>query len=211
MQTAINRFRLNISGVKELDSIHTLLIDKFPLLTERADEILRAEIVMLVSAMDCYIHDIVRVSMIEMFKGSKSSNKYFDDFAISSKTVVNILNTNNPVDRVGLFENEIQEIISKDSYQSPSSIEYALRFLDIRNLWTVLSSDMEMRPDDIKSTLSLIIHRRNKIAHEADFNQVTLTKNPIDKMICDSNIEFISKFCEAINKYINNNGSQHMV
>ncbi|HOD62526.1 MAG TPA: HEPN domain-containing protein [Bacilli bacterium] len=90
-------------------------------------------------------------------------------------------------------------------------MEYALRYLDIRNLWTVLSKDMGMRPDYIKKTLSLIIHRRNEIAHEADFNQVKLTKNPIDKMTCDSNIEFISIFCEAINKYINNNGSQHMV
>jgi hypothetical protein len=211
MQTAISQFRHNIDSVKELDSIHTLIIEKYPLLKNMADEILRAEIVMLVSAMDCYIHDIVRTSMVEIFKGLRPSNKFFDNYCISSKALLLILNSTNADYRNGLFDNEIKEINSKDSFQNPSSIEYALKFLEIKGIWSSLENYIGMKPEDIKQTMSLIIYRRNKIAHEADYNEVNLSKNPIDKKDVKSIYEFITKFCEGVNAIVCKNINPQIV
>ncbi len=203
MQIILNLFENNIESVRELDSIHTLIKDKFPLLQDRADEILRAEVVLLVSALDCFIHDVVRIKMIEIFQGRDNSNKKFDNFLIRSKSLLNIINAEDDIEKAGIFENEVRELNSKNSFQSPSSIEYALNMIAITNLWNKLEPYMNIKAEDIKRTLSLIIQRRNKIAHEADINEMTMFKNPIDKHDLEFIMEFIVKFCEGINNVVN--------
>lgn len=202
MLNAINQFRKNIESIRELGSIYNLVKTNFPLLKERAEEILRAEIVLAVSALDCYIHDIARTSIVEIFENRRITNKAYDGFQISLNTLHRIENATNTSDKVGFFENEIKEINSKDSFQSPSSIEYALRFLDIKNLWTTISADIGQSGDNIRNTLSLIVYRRNKIAHEADYDFVRACKNPIDEITTNSSIDFIVKLCESINRLI---------
>jgi hypothetical protein len=202
MLNAINQFRKNIESINELGSIYELVRTNYPILKERAEEILRAEIVLCVSALDCYIHDLARISMIEIFTNTRIPNKAYDCFQISLKSFSRIDSAKTLTDKIGLFENEINEINSKDSFQSPSSIEYALRFLDIKNLWNSLSPIMRMSADDIKGTLSLIIHRRNKIAHEADYDFVRALKNPIDQLSVNNSIIFIINFCESVNALV---------
>ena len=70
--------------------------------------------------------------------------------------------------------------LSKDSFQSPKSIEYAFSIIGINKIWTRLSEKMQMQPDDIKKMLSVIVNRRNKIAHESDWNIVTGTYEDIE-------------------------------
>lgn len=202
MKNAIDKFRLNKKSVEELDYLHSMLSENFPLLKEQSDEILRAEIVMIVSALDCYLHDIFKVQMIEIFKGNKPPNKIYEKYQIRTKLLSDILNSQNEADKIGYFENEIKEMSSKDSYQSPLIIESILSFVEIKHVWKRLSKEMSIPSDDIKNTIALIVYRRNKISHEADYNSVTLSKNPIDKNTVSENIKFISCLCESINKLI---------
>lgn len=59
---------------------------------------------------------------------------------------------------------------------------------------------MGLSSDDIQSRLSLIIFRRNKIAHESDFDYLTGVKNTITHSDTLGVIDFIEKFCESIEK-----------
>jgi hypothetical protein len=202
MHNAIEQFRRNLVSVKELDKIYSLVIEKFPLLKDQASEILRAEVVLTVSALDCFIHDLVRHGMIETFRGTRIPSKAFSGFSISIQGLRNIVNSSNPLDQIAFFESEIRKINASDSYQSPQSIEYALQLINIEKVWTKISPHMSMKAEDIKKELSLIINRRNKIAHEADFDSVNRNKYNIDQSITNTILVFIESFCESINKII---------
>jgi hypothetical protein len=198
MQRAIEKFRLNIKSVKDLDAIYSLLVRNYPLLEEQASDILRAEIVLAVSALDCFIHDLVKQGIIETYQGIRTPSEQFPNYKIPLQFVKLIENTDNSEDRLSFLEKAITKINSKDSYQAPKGINYALQFINIKNIWQKTSELMAIKAKDIQDELSLIIDRRNKIAHEADYDALTGTKTPIDQQNINDVIQFIEKFCESI-------------
>lgn len=70
--------------------------------------------------------------------------------------------------------------------------------IGIAKLWSSLSPILHMPPDDIRTQLSLIVDRRNKIAHEADRNDLGNAKNTIDLPLIENCLDFIEKLCEGI-------------
>ncbi len=197
MQRAIEKFRLNIKSVKELDSLYTLLIKNYPLLEEQAGDILRAEVVLAVSALDCFIHDLVKQGMVETYQGIRTPSKQFEGYQIPVKFLKLIENTDNVEEKSAYLENAIKEINSKDSYQSPKNIDYILQYINITKIWQKVSDLMEIKAEDIRNELSLIIDRRNKIAHEADYDTLGF-KAPIEQQNINDIVQFIAKFCESI-------------
>lgn len=207
MQRAIEKFRQNIKSVKDLDGIFTLIAGNYPLLEEQAQEILRAEIVLSVSALDCFIHDLVKYGMVEAYQGRRNFGKQFETYQIPVKFLRLIENSEQLEDKLGHLENSIMENNSKDSYQSPKSVEYALQLINIKSIWNSLANPMSRRANDIKNELSLIVDRRNKIAHEADYDVLTGSKFPIDRNDANNVIQFIENFCESVYVLAQNNDS----
>jgi hypothetical protein len=198
MLRAIEKFRQNIISVRELDSIFELITKNYPLLAEQAQEILRAEVVLSVSALDCFIHDLIKQGMIETYQGNRVSSNLFSTYQIPLKYLQLIESSESQDAKLAYLENSIKENNSKDSYQSPKSIEYALQLINVTSIWKNLAALMDMRAEDIKGELSLIIDRRNKISHEADYNPLTGSKYPIDRENINDVIQFIEKICESI-------------
>ncbi|MFY4754496.1 hypothetical protein ACOTV2_12130, partial [Aliarcobacter butzleri] len=62
--------------VKHLGFIYTTVNDTTTSAVDLSG-ILRAQYVMLVSALDYYLHELIRSFMIEIYKGNKSSTKGF--------------------------------------------------------------------------------------------------------------------------------------
>lgn len=207
MQRAIQQLRLNIKSVKELSSIYSLIAENYPLLIEQASEILRAEIVLSVSALDCFIHDLIKYGMVEIYQGNRLSSKQFESYQIPFKYLKLIENSQLADDKLGFLETAISEINSKDSYQAPKNIDYALGLININKIWSALANEMNSKADDIKKELSLIVDRRNKIAHEADYNNLSGDKFPIDRNNVNDVISFIENFCEAVYKIANTNST----
>lgn len=196
----INNFRLNISSVRQLDNVYLLIKDKFPVLEEDLFEILRAEFVLSVSALDCYIHDLLRSRIVETYDGRRLTNKLIDEFSIPLVFAKAIDNSSKMNDKLAVLENAIRHVNSTESYQSPRSIEKALGIIGLRKIWSALSSMIGIPADDIQKRLSLIIFRRNKIAHESDFDYLTCKKNPISHSDTVSVVNFIEQLCESIEK-----------
>lgn len=198
MIAAIEQFKRNLAPIKELHSFHALIHGSYPMLASNSEDILRSEIVLLVSALDCFIHDCVRLGMLEIFMGVRPTNDCFENYHITLKGLVNINSSTTPDEKLIFLEKCIREKNSRDSYQSPRSIEYALSFIAITKLWSKLSAKLNTPSEDIKNRLSLIIDRRNKIAHEADLNPITGLKYSIKPDEIISVIKFIESLCENI-------------
>lgn len=197
----IIQFQKNIESIKVLDAIYAYLNPKVT--SFDLSEILRAEFVLLVSAFDCYIHDIVREGMLEIFEGDKSSNSDFENFTLPFKTVNQLINATDQPARKEIIDIAIKEITSKDSYQSPRSIENALGLISVKKIWTSLGKELSLPPDDIKKQLNLIINRRNKIAHEADIDRATGLKKAISASDIKDTMEFIETLAKTLDAIVN--------
>lgn len=199
MQRALQQFRLNLDNVRDLAKIFDLLENSFPILKNEADELLRAEIVLAVSAFDSFIHDVVRVGMTGLFLDSRfPTSASFNQFSISLEALQKIEFESDRNNKSILFESEIRRINSKDSFQSPKNVEYALGLINVDKIWTKVAPIMSIPAQDIKNRLALIVDRRNKIAHEADFDFVNGTKYPIDEALTKDVVNFVEKLGEAI-------------
>lgn len=201
MRDPINSFKESIGSVKTLHALHNHLTTLLPAID--LSEILRAEVVLVVSAFDCYIHDIVRKGLINIFDAQRAGNSKYDSFCIPISVVKQMLTIESETEKHELLEISIKKILSKDSYQSPSSIENALQLISIKKIWSSIKDEMQMSPEDITRKLGIIINRRNKIAHEADIkNHVDTTKNDIEREDIDEIIDFISNLVGSINNQL---------
>ena len=66
MQTAIDQFRWNLARVRNLGSLHSILSAQTTAALNLTD-LLRSELVMTVSTLDLYVHEVVRLGMLECF------------------------------------------------------------------------------------------------------------------------------------------------
>ena len=198
MITALNNFNKNLVQVKQYCALYDLIVSNLPTLASQAESLLRAEWVMVVSNFDTYIHDIVRIALIQIFRGTRASNNVADAYTLSFNTLKRIDSLTNTSDKEEALEIEIRKINEKDSYQSPKNIEYAMSLIGISGIWTKISPLLGMSPQDIKIKLGLIVNRRNKIAHESDYDylssaQIAITKDDVDEVVL-----FIERLVNAI-------------
>lgn len=95
MRRAIEQFNINIETVKHLGAIHSIFTTQLTPAVDLSD-ILRSQIVLAVSALDCFIHDLVRIGMSEIFQGSENLPNSFLNYGISIQVVKRILDASTP-------------------------------------------------------------------------------------------------------------------
>ena len=193
MQTEIllSQFNKNIATIDDSISIYQYLKSNSENLD--ASFLLRAQFVLIVSAFDTFMHMFVIESIVD---------SYFDENCYSSMDIpisvsYRLKKENNKDNEIEILKSFLQSKLSKCTFQSPKSIDYAAKIIGIRNIWTQLSQP-EKKPEDIKKQLALIVDRRNKIAHESDWNQLANDYESIclkDVMDCK---DFISNLVKSI-------------
>lgn len=116
-------------------------------------------------------------------------------------TVKELLATSDAMLRESIYNVSVKKILSKDSYQSPKSVEFALSMVNMKNIWSKVGKLIGMSTEDVKTNLGLIILRRNKIAHEADIeNLVSMKKSEIERTDVEEVIVFLNNVVLAIDK-----------
>jgi len=199
MLDAIAQFRENIDRVRTLgglylalDSLTTPLID--------GSDILRSQIVLSVSALDHYIHEITRVGMLEVFVAKRPPTNAYLKFPVSTNT---LMSSNSGRSGLLLFEEEVRERHSYLAFQQPDRVADAIRHFSSCKLWEDVALRMGKTSKEIKTKLQLIVDRRNKIAHEADLDpSYPGVRWAISRADADSVTDYISELCEAIHDVI---------
>lgn len=195
MQVAIDQFRVNLARVRNLGVIHNTLNAQTNAAIDLSD-ILRSELVMAVSALDYYIHEIVRLGMLEVYRGTRPETSAFLRFQISLESVRQIVSDPTNDD---WLDNEIRERHGWRSFQQAKPIAEAIGLISDISLWEQVSSHLGMPAQDVRQQLNLIVDRRNKIVHEADMDPTPYdTRWPIDEVLVDDAINFIEQIAETI-------------
>lgn len=201
MQSAIDLFRISIARVRDLIAVHNSLKAQASSVLDLSD-MLRASLVLAVSALDYYIHEVVRIGMLEIHRGQRLEPPAFSGFQISLGSARAGINAGQNID--SWLEDEIRQRHSYKSFQQPNAIADAVRLICDKKLWEEVSINMGSPAKDIKQQLSLIVDRRNKIAHEADIDPTLSIGNrwPIDELLVNEAVDFLEQVVESIHKIL---------
>ncbi|HGH3376047.1 TPA: HEPN domain-containing protein [Enterobacter ludwigii] len=141
-------------------------------------EILRAEWVARVSALDLYVHELIAQRMLEIFQGARNRTQKYDKFTIPHSVMNDIIN--NPHVRDQTYDLEVRRQIGIQTYQTSESIADGIRLISEIGLWREIAldqgasnGDADTKAKALKLQLNMIVERRNKIAHEGDMKPLT--------------------------------------
>lgn len=161
-------------------------------------DLLRAEIVLAVSAFDHFIHELTRLGCLETFDGARPPTAAYLRFEVSLETLGALLG--NPSD-AGPFDQELRIRHSWLSFQRPDKVADALRMVSAKALWDEVAAKVGMPASAVKVRLNAIVDRRNQIAHEADLDPTdpTLqTRWPISVADAETTVEFLQQVGTAV-------------
>jgi hypothetical protein len=185
----------------ELETLHTYLAGKITSAMS-LDELLRAEWVARVSALDLYIHELVAQNMVQIFDGTRTTCSGFSKFQCSSDTLLRIKNSATAVDAIAAFDLEVRSKLSRLTYQLPEDIADGIRLISGVELWNEIalargasSATKITVAKTLKKDLSIIIERRNKIVHEGDL-QPSIPRTPWP--IVRGDVAYVSTFIENL-------------
>jgi len=196
MQVAIDHFRLNIAYVRNLSLIYATALTSSPGLD--ISDLLRAQVVLAVGALDHYVHTLTRMGVLEVYNGLRPRTAAFSRTKVTLDGVLTALN--NPTSD-GWLESEIKREHGWQTFQSAEKIAEAVRLFSDVPLWESVADDLKVNAEDLKQQLRLTVDRRNKIAHEADMDpSFPGTKWPIDAALACAAIDFVEQLGEAIQR-----------
>lgn len=199
MKQAIDQFVINMDRVRHLSSIFCTIES---MTTDAIDlsDVLRAELVLAVSALDYFIHDLVRLGMLEIWAGIRPSTAAYYKFPIPLQATHSALSDTNDIE---WLETIIREAHGWKSFQTPDNIVHAIRLISNVKLWDEVGREMRLSSRDVKTELKTIVDRRNKIAHEADMDPTPFgSRWPITQADVDHAVNFIQKLGETIYRVI---------
>ena len=170
------------------------------------DEILRAEWVARVSALDLYVHELVAQRMLEIFRGTRQPSPKYSKFEISNEIMGRIRAAESEHEAEAAFDFEVRRQLGLMTFQEPEKIADGIRLVSLVELWNGVALNQgateqtkQAKAKELKSTLSAIVIRRNKIAHEGDL-QPTVPRIPWAISIQDTQTvkQFIADLVNSI-------------
>lgn len=192
----------SIENIHRIDGNNALLIlrensqvsaDEFH--HDELSELLRAAIVVSVSALDRYCHEVLLSRVIEKIAGSEknwpaelkrvSLPLTFVKHAVKNAKLRRGIGGRVRTRPMHIVKQGLQEKFHKNlTLQRPEDIASAWRIVGIKSLWSRCGKNMSEKAEEIKDHLNRIIKRRNEIAHEGDIRRVRnsgkIVVNPID-------------------------------
>ena len=202
MLNAKRRFHSILQQATISKGLYSYLIDrKVPI---DASDLLRWQWVLAISALDKYIHDIVRTGMVQEFQGTRPKTEKYLNFRIDMNRYGSFSSSLAPeID----FENEIIRQHGILAFQHPDKISDALAYIwPEQHKWEQISQHMAtaISAKDIRTKLNNIVVRRNQIVHEGDcLSQIIpFQQQPINEADVDDVISFVSELVDAISALI---------
>lgn len=217
MRTTIATFNACINDVKSMRAFYTYLRDYYHIPENDLADLLRAELVNVVSAMDRFIHEIVRIGIVNSYLGISPQTAKCKGIPFRFLTMNKIIDckllNNPPTCNEELPEywvnKEVVEILKTLSFQKIDKIKDALSYIwdDQYKLQSIVRkmkysafprSSINADQKYLEQKIDLIVARRNQIVHEADYDLTINSKQTINTIWLDDTIMFITDFIYSI-------------
>jgi len=165
-------------------------------------ELLRAEWAARVSALDLYLHELVAQRMLDIFDGLRTASPAFMRFQVSTETLDRIRSATNQSESRAAFDLDVRSQLSSQTFQDPEKIADGIRLCSTVELWNEVAKKLGAteatkvaQAKGIKTNLSLVVRRRNKIVHEGDL-QPSSPREPWP--VTQADLAFVSTVIEQV-------------
>lgn len=218
MNSALITFSQGISSTRDISHVYNHLKQDLHLPEEIASDLLRAQIVYGVSSLDRFIHELVRIGIIEIFNEQRIPTSKFQNHSFKAGTLMKIMTLlkskvapSSPEDVPEIIINrEVTEKLGFLSFQAPDKVKDALSYIwDEPHKMAVLANEMglsgandNMKQKLLEQTLDVIATRRNQIAHEADYDPMTNGRRSITPEMVQKSINFIENLGKSIHRCV---------
>ncbi len=199
--TPLEHFETVWARCAQLSTLHAYLAKNVSGVLD-TDELLRAEWVARLSAFDLYVHELVAQLMLETFEGRRPASPANLRFSVSSETLDRIRRAVTPSDATAAFDLEVRNQLSYLTFQDPDKVADGVRLCSAGELWNdvalklgATAATKVAKAKSLKKDLSIIVQRRNRIAHEGDLKPSPLREpSPISQ----SDLAFVAGFVEKL-------------
>lgn len=185
LQPILDRFNSNIDDIRSHFQTADDLLALQPPKQTAAEDIWRSQIVFLDSALDFYIHEIVKYGIVKMFNGDWAESTDYKKMKVRLSFAVDL--AQNPNSASKLLE-EIDEMNKYSCFMGAKKLKEQLVFIDVN--YSLRNSD--------KKLLNDLYNRRNQIAHQSDRIPGQQQKQPISK-------RYVEDFINKIESFVVNN------
>ena len=105
---------------------------------------------------------------------------------------------------MALVEEEIRRLHGYKTFQNADSISQALSLIGVKSIWDKVGVSLAIPPSDVRTSLNIIIDRRNRIAHESDIDPTMGLgmKYPIDYHMVGQALDFLKRLVVAIDSTV---------
>lgn len=191
------QFKENLKRVRELGGL-AVAVQSLTTSAIDVSDLWRSQIVLAVSALDYFIHELARLGMIECAKGTRAKTDAYLRFDMPLSVTESAIAGSAHEVWVG---ETVRERLSWQSFQDPDKLADAIRLMSPVKLWEAVGNELGEPPKDVKTRLKLIVDRRNQIAHEADLDPTSPgVRWQIDAPMVNDTVDFIEKLGTAIYK-----------
>lgn len=164
------------------------------------ENIWRAQIVFLASALDFYMHELTKYGLCEIYNENWDRTNKYENLQVNMKVIEVALKSGEDIDWFLEYINNYYRVITMVSYES---VKDQLNLLGI-NLAPVADRAFYQRggtentKDKFKRRLNELFGRRNIIAHQSDRTHTDAQVNIITKEIVQNFIGDIEKIVRSI-------------
>jgi hypothetical protein len=147
--------------------------------------------------------------MLAIFEGRRPVTPSYLKFEVSNETVNRIRASATASEASAAFDLYVRDRLSRITYQDPDDIADGVRLCSTIELWNEVATRYGSSPQmksvvakSLKTQLSLIVRRRNQIAHEGDLQPPPLREpwpiNQADLHYVAGQIEGLVKAIDAV-------------
>jgi hypothetical protein len=168
--THIAIFKLNVERSRALIGTHSQLHNKQGKPKTVVSDIMRAAVVMVVSAIDAYLHGLLSEHVeraAQLTPPPAALLELVKEWRLDAKeTLPYLLNKKGPTE----FRQRVVDHFSDRTLQDPSKVEQVGRVLGVEALWDEIATRLSRPAADVRRDFAAAVKRRHQIAHEADLD-----------------------------------------
>lgn len=181
-EAAENSFAKSIARAKDLCEVHTFISNHYTTALDTSD-ILRASVVLGVSAFDFLMHEVFRAAVAMSYQGGSKIERLLVPFDAAIAA---------PEEQEALLDDYIRNLNSYKSFVEPGKYAEAMGHF-VEAPWQKVGSYLNLEADAVKQRIRTIYRWRNRIVHEADIKPILggIEAWPIEKKDVVEAIEYI--------------------
>lgn len=198
---AADIFDLNIKRSRALVATHVRLHNKQGKPATVVTDVMRASVVMAVSAFDALLHGLLKEYVLEAAAKSPPPAALIAlirDWKLDAPTqLAFMLHSHGPSD----LQTRVEQHFADRTLQDPSKVILACEVLGIPAIWTDVAHRLGVQEPALRQEFAAIVKRRHCIAHEADLDpngRTRFKKKALPRDVATQYIDQIQKIGLAI-------------